>query len=989
MGCDCGKPKCDGHCGVSPAVLQINNPSECVLFHRVEVPASMGDSKTNPPKNGEYKNVLLYYEADQTSWLYSSDGIPTRLTNGLTDYEAAINLPQINGVTLLGNKSLGDLGITDAIDDAVDGAIAVEKTEREASDDDLQDQIDDLIDTKQDKLTAGDNIAISGNTISAIVPTKTSDLANDGATGASVYIEESDITPSELSGEGEFIALDGTTDCSALDIQLNGNATQATLPSGYNAVEYIEASSTQYFDTGVQLGANDFSIEMGVMPTASASYEQPFLSIWTSTYNYWNWFKANGNALNLYAQGHHIINDGATTGTYHDLKLSRNGDTWEQTSNSATSSWTFSPTSVNNTTLKVFNRGDLNGKTNARLYYLRISVAGELVRNYIPCYRESDNAVGVYDTVYRTFTSSATADSFIAGAESTSPSPTCPQPISVVTGENIVKVVGKNLFDLDTAVTRFENPDGVVQSGGATYADGTVTMTWTLGTNGRRIMAGFKPTLVEGRTYTLSADVYLTGTNATNNVAFGSISSWSQIALTGKDEWYRISKTFTATSADVADSRMLIEPANSGNTLQYKNVQLELGSTATATAYEPYTAQDYAINLGDLELAGVGEIQSDGLPKYHDQIRNNPTTGKWYIRRNIGKKVCDGSENWVKSSSYQGNYYLVGALGTNAVAMSRDYMANLTNIFVRYSSELTSSDNCIYVETGGAQGRNLNFKVSSKETLQDFKDFLGATPLVFYYPLVTPVDEEITNQTLIDQLEALAGAHGYDGATNIMSAASGLPAILSVSTYTDSVIPSATRTRAGIVRIGDGIDVDDCGTISVKQPTAFTMQYTDGLGDWQSGDNYELVKKTAGSPTEYIYRADLHYYSGTGVSFLNEKTGVTLSPQELYALLLTGEDVVINHVPLGWAVDIGGESQYVSNYIDGIRLKRETIASQSGNVVSFNGSAFVTTYIPRSSSYEEIVQDTLGVVISGYEDDGAMVYDLVSIDGFLLFGGLQ
>lgn len=119
MGCDCGKPKCDGHCGVSPAVLEINNPSECVLFHRVEVPASMGDSTTNPPKSGAYKNVLLYYEADQTSWLYSSDGIPQKLVNGLTDYEDAINLPQINGVTLLGNKSLADIGVTDAINNAL------------------------------------------------------------------------------------------------------------------------------------------------------------------------------------------------------------------------------------------------------------------------------------------------------------------------------------------------------------------------------------------------------------------------------------------------------------------------------------------------------------------------------------------------------------------------------------------------------------------------------------------------------------------------------------------------------------------------------------------------------------------------------------------------------------------------------------------------------------------------------------------------------
>ena len=113
MGCNCGKPKCDGKCGISPAVLQINNPSECVIFHKVDVPASMGDSTTNPPKTGAYKNVLLYYEADQTSWLYSSDGIPVRLTNGITNYEDAINLPQINGETLIGNKSSADLKLAD------------------------------------------------------------------------------------------------------------------------------------------------------------------------------------------------------------------------------------------------------------------------------------------------------------------------------------------------------------------------------------------------------------------------------------------------------------------------------------------------------------------------------------------------------------------------------------------------------------------------------------------------------------------------------------------------------------------------------------------------------------------------------------------------------------------------------------------------------------------------------------------------------------
>ena len=82
MGCkECGKPKCNGECGCkSPKVLQINNPAEYITFHKVSIPAAMGDSTTNPPKIGAYRNALVYYEADHTSWMYSTDGIPTLIT---------------------------------------------------------------------------------------------------------------------------------------------------------------------------------------------------------------------------------------------------------------------------------------------------------------------------------------------------------------------------------------------------------------------------------------------------------------------------------------------------------------------------------------------------------------------------------------------------------------------------------------------------------------------------------------------------------------------------------------------------------------------------------------------------------------------------------------------------------------------------------------------------------------------------------------------
>ena len=118
----CGEvPKCScKNKNFTKAVVEINNPDEVItLMRKVVVPASMGDDTAVPPALGKYKNVLLYYEANSKSYLYSSDGIPTLLANGVTDYEQAVNLPQINGVELIGNKTLNDLGINYYVFDTV------------------------------------------------------------------------------------------------------------------------------------------------------------------------------------------------------------------------------------------------------------------------------------------------------------------------------------------------------------------------------------------------------------------------------------------------------------------------------------------------------------------------------------------------------------------------------------------------------------------------------------------------------------------------------------------------------------------------------------------------------------------------------------------------------------------------------------------------------------------------------------------------------
>ena len=107
------------------AVIEINNPETLVLLRKVVIPASIGTEEQVPAAIGKYKNAILYYEANKHVYLYSSDGIPTLLETEIPQW------------------------VIDELDD-------------------LSGKIGNLENNKQDKLTAGENIAISDeNVISA------------------------------------------------------------------------------------------------------------------------------------------------------------------------------------------------------------------------------------------------------------------------------------------------------------------------------------------------------------------------------------------------------------------------------------------------------------------------------------------------------------------------------------------------------------------------------------------------------------------------------------------------------------------------------------------------------------------------------------------------------------------------------------------------------------------------------------------------------
>lgn len=185
-------PKCPKDCN-TPKVLEIHNHECPVLFHKVLLPAAMGNDIDNPPRTGQYRNVLLVYEANGHVYLFSSDGIPTFISDGgqgVDDYNELENKPSINGHELIGDSSLEDIGVTDAIDDALEDYTPTADLAEVA----LSGDYNDLSNTPTIPVVNDATLTITRNNVSAgtftansatdtsiniAVPTATSDLTND------------------------------------------------------------------------------------------------------------------------------------------------------------------------------------------------------------------------------------------------------------------------------------------------------------------------------------------------------------------------------------------------------------------------------------------------------------------------------------------------------------------------------------------------------------------------------------------------------------------------------------------------------------------------------------------------------------------------------------------------------------------------------------------------------------------------------------------
>ena len=143
---------------------------------------------------------------------------------------------------------------------------------------------------------------------------------------------------------------------------------------------------------------------------------------------------------------------------------------------------------------------------------------------------------------------------------------------------------------------------------------------------------------------------------------------------------------------------------------------------------------------------------------------------KWYIEKQIGKVVLDGTEEgWNVRQGSNPNLYIFYLLN-NSVQNSIRESGGFSNYFIENTtSGLIQYDGGFRITEYNSVNRiYLCVNNNIATTIPNFKTWLSTHNTELYYPLVTPTVEEITDSTLLNELNNLEDAKSYNGTTNII-----------------------------------------------------------------------------------------------------------------------------------------------------------------------------------------------------------------------------
>ena len=190
------------------------------------------------------------------------------------------------------------------------------------------------------------------------------------------------------------------------------------LPIEYQEVEYIQSSGTQYIDTGYKPTGENMRLVMDYMYSASPNGKSLFGAESSSTFPITFYSRSATTAEFYIGSTYVVVSYNITTGTRYKLDCHANNGVFTANLNEAAKSETYSGSLLKTINLFLFtNNGQQSTQLiSARLYSCQIYDNEILVRDFVPCYRKADGAVGLYDLVNNVFYTNAGSGVFAVGS---------------------------------------------------------------------------------------------------------------------------------------------------------------------------------------------------------------------------------------------------------------------------------------------------------------------------------------------------------------------------------------------------------------------------------------------------------------------------------------------------------------------------------------------------------------------------------------------
>lgn len=198
-----------------------------------------------------------------------------------------------------------------------------------------------------------------------------------------------------------------------------------TIKEEYTYLEYLENTDYAYIDTGVTLNANsNISVKFNVQSDNGnrAIFGAGNGSTWNSGEISLFYYRLNNESLFdiVYPTSNTnsaLVRPGPAFSPNTDYTVTMNKNTVTINGTAYTTGWYTSYQGQRSCYLFFWNRGTTTGSsdTRIRIYYFTLSDNGSPVRNMIPAKRNSDNVLGMYDTVSQTFFTNAGGGTFVAG----------------------------------------------------------------------------------------------------------------------------------------------------------------------------------------------------------------------------------------------------------------------------------------------------------------------------------------------------------------------------------------------------------------------------------------------------------------------------------------------------------------------------------------------------------------------------------------------